>query len=56
MKHVNIGNYSFVTIKNKTVFRSIVAKNDMDAENHCQIIIKKAKAAARLLPKPLETE
>ena len=36
---VGVGQYSFIKRDDKTVVRTIVAKNDMDAENQCQSII-----------------
>ena len=40
---VGVGQYSFIKRDDKTVVRTIVAKNDMDAENQCQSIIKASK-------------
>ncbi len=37
---VGVGQYSFIKRDDKTVVRTIVAKNDMDAETQCQSIIK----------------
>lgn len=43
LESVDIGLYSFVNKNNKTDVVTIVAKNDIDAENKCQSIIKAAK-------------
>lgn len=40
---VGVGQYSFIKRDDKTVVHTIVAKNDMDAENQCQSIIKASK-------------
>lgn len=40
---VGVGQYSFIKRDDKTVVRTIVAKNDMDAETQCQSIIKASK-------------
>jgi hypothetical protein len=37
---VGVGQYAFIKRDDKTVVRTIVAKNDMDAETQCQSIIK----------------
>ena len=43
------GQYSFIKKEaDKTVVRTIVAKNDMDAENQCQSIIKAAKKLSKI--------
>jgi len=43
LERVGVGQYSFIKKDNETVVRTIVAKDDMDAENQCQMIIKAAK-------------
>ena len=48
LEYVGVGMYSFIKRDNKTVVRTIVAKNDMDAENQCQIIIKAAKKQSKI--------
>ncbi len=48
LEYVAVGQYSFIQKDNKTVARTIVAKNDMDAENQCQSIIKAAKKLSKI--------
>ena len=45
---VGVGLYSFIKKDNKTVVRTIVAKNDIDAENQCQGIINAAKKMSKI--------
>ena len=45
---VGVGQYSFIRKDNKTVVRTIVAKNDIDAENQCQSIINAAKKMSKI--------
>lgn len=47
LEYVGVGKYSFIKKNNKTVVRIIVAKDDIDAEKQCQIIIKTAKTMAK---------
>lgn len=47
LEYVGVGKYSFIKKNNKTVVRTIVAKNDIDAENQCQVIINAAKIMAK---------
>ena len=48
LEYVGVGRYSFIKRDNKTVVRTIVAKNDIDAENQCQIIIKAEKKMSKI--------
>jgi len=43
LEYAGIGKYSFIKRDNKIVVRTIAAKNEMDVENQCQIIIKALK-------------
>jgi hypothetical protein len=45
LERADVGQYSFINKENKTVIQTIAAKNDMDAENQCQSIIKAARNA-----------
>jgi hypothetical protein len=45
LEYVGEGKYELILKENASV-RTITAKNDMDAENQCQQIIKKAKGGA----------
>lgn len=45
---VGVGQYSFIKRDTQTVVRTISAKNDMDAENQCQVIIKAAKKLSKI--------
>jgi hypothetical protein len=42
LEYIGEGKYELMRKDNSAV-RTITAKNDMDAENQCQLIIKKAK-------------
>jgi len=42
LEYIGEGKYELIQKENSSV-RTITAKNDMDAENQCQQIIKKAK-------------
>jgi len=48
LEYVGVGHYYFVKRDNKTMARTIVAKNDIDAENQCQRIIKAAKKPSKI--------
>lgn len=48
LESVGGGQYSFIKKDDKTVVRTIVAKNDMDAENQCQSIINDSKKLAKI--------
>lgn len=48
LENVGVGQYSFIKRDNQTLVRTIIAKNDMDAENQCQLIIKAAKEKAKI--------
>ena len=48
LEYVGVGQYSFIKKDNKTVVRTIVAKNDIDAENQCQSIINAAKKMSKI--------
>ena len=48
LEYVGVGQYSFIKRDNKTVVRTIVAKNDMDAESQCQGIIKASKKLSKI--------
>ena len=48
LEYAGVGKYSFIKRDNKTVVRTIVAKNDIDAENQCQIIIKAEKKMSKI--------
>jgi hypothetical protein len=43
LEYIGEGKYELIQKENSSV-RTITAKNDMDAENQCQQIIKKAKS------------
>lgn len=43
LEYIGEGKYELIQKENSSV-RTITAKNDMDAENQCQLIIKKAKS------------
>jgi hypothetical protein len=45
---VGVGQYSFIKKDNKTVVRTFIAKNDIDAENQCQSIINFAKKMSKI--------
>jgi len=47
LERVGVGQYLFIQRDNKTVVRTIVARNDMDAENQCQVIIKASKKLSK---------
>jgi len=42
LEYIGEGKYELIQKENSSV-RTITAKNDMDAENQCQLIIKKVK-------------
>lgn len=48
LESVGGGQYLFIKRDDKTVVRTIVAKNDMDAENQCQSIINNSKKLAKI--------
>jgi hypothetical protein len=48
LEYVGCGQYSFIKRDNNTVVRTIVAKNDMDAEHQCQVIIKATKKLSQI--------
>ncbi len=45
---VGIGQYSFIKKDNKTAARTIVAKNDIDAENQCQKTLNTSKKLPKI--------
>jgi hypothetical protein len=45
---VGVGQYSFIKKDNKTIVRTFVAKNHIDAENQCQRIINAAKKMSKI--------
>ena len=50
LESVGGNQYLFIKRDNKTVVRTLVAKNDMDAENQCQSIINNSKELAKIEP------
>ncbi len=46
LEYIGDDKYELIQKDTMTVFRTIVAKNGMDAENECQQIIKKVKEDA----------
>lgn len=48
LERVSVGQYSFINKGSKTVVRTIVAKDDMDAENQCQSIINAANKTSKI--------
>jgi len=47
LEYVGVGLYFLIKRDNKTIVRTIAAKNDMNAENQYQIIIKAAKKMSK---------
>lgn len=43
LEYIGDDKYELIQKSNQSVFRTIVAKNAMDAENECQKIIKSSK-------------
>ena len=48
LERVGVGQYSFIKKDNNTDVRTIVVKDDMDAEHQCQSIINAAKKLLKI--------
>lgn len=50
LEFIEVGKYELILKSDRTVTRSVLAKNDMDAENLCQALIRATHTDTQVQP------